>query len=109
MKAATANRKENEGQNVQPGAASRKNATMKTELTEKSLALFLAYAKDAGNWSGVPLVGGNIGGSKEDAGNLTDLKRKGLVTTHRDEGLDWVSFTGSGIAFAKEHGVEISI
>jgi hypothetical protein len=29
-------------------------------LTEQSKALFLAYAKDAGNWGGTPLVGGNV-------------------------------------------------
>jgi len=80
---------------------------MNIELTEASKALFLAYAKDAGNWSGTPLVGGNVGGSKEDRGNLTDLKKKGLITTFRDEGCDWLSFTPAGKAYAAELGVPI--
>ena len=79
----------------------------KIELTEASKALFLAYAKDSGNWSGTPLVGGNVGGSKEDRGNLTDLKKKGLITTFKSDGLDWVSFTPLGVEYAKSNGVEV--
>lgn len=78
-----------------------------SKLTEKSLALFLAYARDAGNWSGTPLVGGNVGGSKEERGNLTQLKRAGLIKTVTDEGLTWISFTTTGKAFALENGVEV--
>lgn len=78
-------------------------------LTDKSLKLFLAFAKDAVNWSGYPMVGGNVGGSKEDSGNLTDLKKKGLITTHWDEGCDWVTFTPAGVALALEHGITITI
>lgn len=78
-----------------------------TTLTEKSLALFLAYAKDSGNWSGTPLVGGNVGGSKEDRGNLTDLKKAGLVTTFISDKLAWLEFTDAGKAFAASHGVTI--
>lgn len=70
------------------------------KLTPKSLQLFLDYAADADNWSGTPLVGGNVGGSKEDRGNLTQLKRAKLLTT-------WISFTDAGRAFAKENGIEI--
>ena len=83
---------------------------MKTEtlLTEKSLALFLAYAKDAGNWNGMPMVGGNVGGNKEDAGNLTDLKKNGLLTTSTDEGCQFVCFTKAGIEFAKANGIDLS-
>ena len=77
-------------------------------LTEASKALFLAYAEDAGNWSGTPCVGGNVGGSKADAGNLTDLKKKGLVTTYRDEGCEWVVFTPVGVEFAKANGIELT-
>jgi hypothetical protein len=81
---------------------------MKTKITEKSLALFLAYAHDAGNWSGMPLVGGNVGGSKEDRGNLTQLKRAGLIQTTLDEGNTWVIFTEAGKALAAQHGEVIS-
>jgi hypothetical protein len=76
-------------------------------ITQTSKDLFLAYAKDAGNWSGQPLVGGNVGGTKEQRGNLTQLKQAGLITTFRDEGHDWIKFTDSGKQFAAENGVEI--
>jgi hypothetical protein len=77
------------------------------KVTDLSKALFVAYANDAGNWSGNPLVGGNVGGSKEDRGNLTQLKKQGLITTHRDEGCDWISFTPLGRAYAASLGVVI--
>lgn len=87
----------------------RHSANMKNiELTEASKALFLAYAKDAANWSGTPLVGGNVGGSKQDAGNLTDLKKKGLLTTFKSDGLEWVSFTNLGRDYAYAMGVKIA-
>lgn len=76
-------------------------------LTERSLALFLAYAADAGNWSGTPLVGGNVGGSQEDCGNLTHLKKAGLIKTMQSDGLAWIEFTELGKARARWHGVEI--
>ena len=76
-------------------------------ITDQSKALFLAYARDAGNWNGTPLVGGNVGGSKEDRGNLTQLKITGLLKTFQDEGLTWVSFTDLGRVYAKENGVNI--
>lgn len=76
-------------------------------ITEQSKALFIAYAKDAGNWSGTPLVGGNVGGSKEDAGNLTQLKKAGLVSTCKDEGCTWLEFTAAGKAYAAALGIEI--
>jgi hypothetical protein len=76
-------------------------------ITSTSLKLFLAFAEDAPNWSGTPLVGGNVGGSKEDRGNLTQLKRAGLIRTNEDEGNVWVSFTLAGRALAIEHGLAI--
>ena len=79
-------------------------------ITEKSLALFLAYAKDADNWSGTPLVGGNVGGTKEDRGNLTQLKKAGLLTTQQDfddRSCQWVYFTPAGRELAATHNIEI--
>jgi hypothetical protein len=76
-------------------------------LTAKSLEIFLSYAKDADNWNGTPLVGGNVGGDKEGRGNLTQLKKAGLLTTFKDDGLMWVEFTEAGKAFALNHGIEI--
>lgn len=77
------------------------------DITARSLALFLAYAKDAGNWNGTPLVGGNVGGSAEDRGNLTQLKQAGLIKTSFEEGCTWLFFTDSGKALAAEHGVNL--
>jgi hypothetical protein len=78
-----------------------------TNITETSLVVFLAYANDAGNWNGQPLVGGNVGGSKEERGNITQLKQAGLITTEIDEGCTWLQFTESGKFLALEHGIEI--
>ena len=76
-----------------------------TNITAASLALFLDYANDAGNWGGTPCIGGNVGGSAEDRGNLTQLKVAGLVTTFRDDGDTWLSFTPAGRTLAEENGV----
>jgi hypothetical protein len=76
-------------------------------ITGRSFALFLEYAKDACEWNGTPLVGGNVGGSKEDRGNLTQLKQAGLIDTFKDEGLVWIKFTDAGRALAGEHGIKI--
>ena len=76
-------------------------------ITETSKVLFLAYAKDAGNWSGQPLVGGNVGGTKEDRGNITQLKKAGLLTTFASDGCAWIEFTQAGREFAQEHGITI--
>ena len=77
------------------------------QLTEGSLALFLAYAKDAGNWGGTPLVGGNVAQTATHNGNLTHLKKFGLLSTFRSDGWMWISFTDLGKAFAKENGINI--
>lgn len=78
------------------------------QITERSKALFLDYAKDAGNWSGTPLVGGNVGTEKEDQGNLTQLKQAGLLTTFDGDRREmWIEFTPAGREFAKENGVTI--
>ena len=78
-------------------------------ITQDSLTVFLAYARDAGNWSGTPLVGGNVGGGKEERGNLTQLKRAGLITTQQEGKDSWLFFTEAGKALAAEHGISISI
>lgn len=76
-----------------------------TNITERSLALFLEYAEDAPNWSGQPLIGGNVPNTAEDRGNLTQLKQAGLITTFREEGHLWLSFTPAGVALAAEHDI----
>ncbi len=77
------------------------------EITTESKRVFEAYARDAVNWNGSPLVGGNVGGSKEDRGNLTQLKRAGLITTENN-GIDlWVEFTERGREYAAEIGIDL--
>lgn len=83
------------------------NTTNRQEITDRSLELFLDYARDAGNWSGTPLIGGNVGGSREDRGNLTQLKKADLIETFNWEGDAWISFTEAGHRLAAEHDVEI--
>jgi hypothetical protein len=76
-------------------------------ITPQSLNVFLAYAKDADNWSGTPCVGGNVGGTPEERGNLTQLKKAGLITTFTDYGQTWIDFTETGKALAAQHGITI--
>jgi hypothetical protein len=72
-------------------------------ITKESERVFLRYAKDAGNWGGLPLVDGN----PKERGNLTQLKKEGLITTFRDEGNTWLDFTAKGREFAATLGVII--
>ena len=76
-------------------------------ITPRSLDLFLEYARDAGNWGGSPLVGGNVGGTKEDRGNLTQLKKAKLIRTFRQDGFDWIMFEPAGIELAAAHGIDV--
>ncbi len=80
----------------------------KPNITEQSKTLFLAYANDAGNWSGTPMVGGNVGRAAADKGNLTQLKQAGLLTTFNSDGCMFVDFTKEGIEFATSEGVDLS-
>lgn len=78
------------------------------QITDRSKELFIAYAEDADNWGGTPLVGGNVGGSKEDRGNLTQLKLADLLTTFDDgEGCIWIEFTPKGLEYAAALGIKI--
>lgn len=79
-------------------------------LHTQTLALFLAYAKDAGNWGGAPLVGGNVIllGVREDRGLLTHAKKLGWLTTSVSDGDAWVQFTDEGRRVALSHGIDLS-
>ena len=77
------------------------------EITPQSLKLFLDFARDAGNWSGTPCVGGNVGGSKEDRGNITQLKRAGLVTTFVSGRDTFIEFTPAGKSLAAKHNISV--
>tara|TARA_Y100000310_G_C20342650_1_gene650535 strand:- start:72 stop:305 length:234 start_codon:yes stop_codon:yes gene_type:complete len=74
-------------------------------ITAESTRVFTNYFKDKGNWGGTPMIGGNVGGSKEERGNLTQLKKAKLITTFRSDGFEWVDFTDTGIAYGKELGL----
>jgi hypothetical protein len=76
-------------------------------LTKRSIDLFVAYAEDAGNWNGMPLLGGNVSFTAEDRGNLTQLKKAGLLTTDRSDGCDWIIFTDMGKEYAAALGITI--
>lgn len=80
-------------------------------LTKRSLDLFLALARDAANWSGCPMIGGNVGNTKEEReqnrGNITQLKKEGLITTFTDRGDSFVEFTEEGKKLAQENGITI--
>lgn len=78
-----------------------------SSLTEQSRALFVAFAEDADNWSGEPCVdAGNVPFGTAERGNLTQLKRAGLVTTFVYDRHTWIRFTAAGKAFAAECGVK---
>ena len=80
-----------------------------TALTEQSLALFLWYAEDAGNWGGLPWLSGNRDFTAADRGNLTQLKKAGLLRTQEHEpGQAYIQFTAKGAELAAEHGIDIS-
>lgn len=68
-------------------------------LTAESYNLLVSLVKDAPNWEGQPLV--DI--TKEQRGNLSDLKRRGILTTFKDEGCMFAIFTEIGIAFAADN------
>lgn len=74
-------------------------------ITKRSLTLFLELAKDAGNWSGTPL----LAGSASDRGNVTQLKAAGLITTLTDRGETFVCFTSTGQALAAQHGIKVEV
>jgi hypothetical protein len=74
-------------------------------ISDKSLSLFIKFAKDASNWSGTPMV--DI--TKEQRGNLTQLKKAGLVTTFRSDDWDYVQFTPLGIQLAAANGIKIEV
>lgn len=78
------------------------------KITEKSQELFKALAQDAGNWGGSPMLGGNVVESKEERGNLTQLKRAGLLSTQKSDGEVFVYFTEAGKAYAATLGIDLS-
>lgn len=80
---------------------------IEVNITAETLRQFLAYAADAANWSGVPLVDGNVGFGTAGRGNLTQMKKAGLLLTTVEEGSTWIHFQDRGIALAKQNGIDI--
>ena len=79
------------------------------ELTAASLATFLEYADDAGNWGDEPWVSnGNIECTKEMRGNLSDLVKKGLIKICGNGKSQFIRFTAAGAALAAEHQMEVT-
>lgn len=72
------------------------------ELTVESKKLFKEFALDADNWSGMPLVNGNVEVNRKTRGNLSDLVKKGLVKVETSDGDEWVIFTEEGKKLAFE-------
>ena len=73
------------------------------EITTASKNLFIALASDAVNWNGQPL----LDVTKEERGNVTHLKKLGLIKTIREERCDFVDFTDAGKAYAAELGINL--
>jgi hypothetical protein len=71
--------------------------------TLRSLEVFRAYAEDAINWDGVPLLSGNAA----ERGNVTHLKRAGFIDTFTDEGCTWIYFTDRGRDLAEAMGIDL--
>jgi hypothetical protein len=73
---------------------------IEASITPTSKKVFKDYADDAGNWSGQPLVGGNVTSGKKERGNLTQLKIAGLIKTFESDGHMWLTFTENGYHYA---------
>ena len=78
--------------------------TTATALTAASFTMFRTLAADANNWGGTPMLPEL---DADEKGNLTDLKRKKLLTVEKSDGCLWVYFTPAGLALASELGFEI--
>lgn len=71
------------------------------DLTTGSLNLLIELWRDRGNWNGMPLWDPPFQEARVANGHLTDLKKKGYVTTEEDyenPSLVWVSFTDKAAA-----------
>jgi len=76
-------------------------------ITEASKAVFVRFADDAVNWSGYPMIGGNVVLSESEKGNFTHLKKLGLLNTFEDERWQYVKFTQEGLRYAESLGYNV--
>lgn len=75
---------------------------MQHNLTPASLALFTSLVEDAPNWNSQPL----LDLTPAEKGNLTQLKKAGLLTTCEERGgqnnpIFFALFTPAGVALAQ--------
>jgi hypothetical protein len=89
----------------EPGTGDRRENVENIDITEASRKLFVELAEDAGDWSYMVPTDGNVVVTKEQRGNLTQLKKAGLIATQFSDGATWVLFTAKGVEYAKENGV----
>ena len=75
-------------------------------LTEKSLAFFTKCAKEAPNFGGNPWVCEVIS-SAADKGNLTDIKKVGLIRTVNNGDGEYLVFTPEGRNLAQSLNIEL--
>ena len=75
-------------------------------LTTASQELFTLLAEDAPNWGSMVPTDGNVDMTGSQRGNLTQLKKAGLITTTQYDGSAWVLFTEAGVAYAEELGIQ---
>ena len=79
-------------------------------VTLTSARLFFDLAEDACNWSGVPLLNGNVRTNAALRGNITQLKKFDLIETVKDADRHndtWVHFTEKGQKLALEIGIDV--
>jgi len=79
------------------------NKEKQMNMTAESFKLFIALANDADNWNGQPIL--DI--TKEQRGNLSQLKKLQLLTTFKDEGCDFVIFSDAGKKLALENNIKL--
>lgn len=86
-------------------ANARQTDQRKHGLTPASLDLFIAFAKDAPNWNGMPLIDCL---TKQERGNLTDLVRRDLISVaYEDDGSSFAVFQPKGHALAAELNIDL--
>ena len=83
-----------------------KTAAKSVSLPVGSATALLAWANDAGNWSGSPMVNDTFG--RSTGGYVAKLVAAGMVTTCEDGEETFVSFTEAGITAAEQLGADLS-
>lgn len=68
-------------------------------LTAESLALLVEIVGNIRNWNGTPPCFDHINAARR--GNLTDLKKRNLLRTFRDEGEEWIDVSDEAVAYVK--------